>query len=407
MGFLLGFIFNSFFDYVRVNSGANRASNLVKRYACVRISAFTSLSGLHVRSRKALVNMFNVKNDLFAQKQVDDTTQTRFGVLLSLVVVPLCLILYSCLWFVTFYVGLGEGSPPLYKLVTTEQLQYGQQIFPLKMECIHPDGCYFRLPGADACTASTASTVVGGNEGNSDFCSKESVINRPDSSSSPPGGNDLAATTCGTAMGACCKKATCNDELSAAQGLCAFSPPGADPTDALTVAWAWKQGIDGPANFGVTLITDYIDGNGDVAQKEVKVHRGIALMNLIEHDDPKMSWSKSHPDYGANKKKTIMYEWSITMVDVQGSVDSDSNLCMNQMRADNLVTGSGSNQEVNARRVKLVPSATYTKMTTTYPSPGLTYLSAIGGISSVIMAICSVLHSFHLSLFKKNAPAVV
>ena len=62
--------------------------------------------GLGVRSREALVNMFNVKNDLFAQKQVDDTTQTRFGVLLSFVVLPSCLILYSCLWFVTFYLGL-------------------------------------------------------------------------------------------------------------------------------------------------------------------------------------------------------------------------------------------------------------------------------------------------------------
>ena len=98
-----------------------------------------------------------------------------------------------------------------------------------------------------------------------------------------------------------------------------------------------------------------------------------------------------------------MYEWSVTPVDIDGVVDSQSNLCYNAL----VSTFGQSGTTVNAKRVKFVPSPTYSKMSTTYPSPGLTYLSAIGGISSVIMAICSVLHSFHLSLFKKNAPAVV
>ena len=81
------------------------------------------------------------------------------GVFLSLIVVPILLSLYSALWFTQFYVGLGPDSPPLNKVITTEQLQYGQKIFPLTLTCNHPDGCYFRLTGADACASGT---VAGG-----------------------------------------------------------------------------------------------------------------------------------------------------------------------------------------------------------------------------------------------------
>ena len=105
--------------------------------------------------------MFNVKNDLFAQKQVDDTTQTRFGVLLSFVVLPSCLILYSCLWFVTFYLGLGAGSPPTYKVITTETLQFGNSIFPLTLKCSSYEGCFFRLPGNAVQTCAATSLVDG------------------------------------------------------------------------------------------------------------------------------------------------------------------------------------------------------------------------------------------------------
>ena len=354
-------------------------------------------------------NANDLSRDKFSSVQKNQETATRFGVFLSTIVVPILLSLYSALWFTQFYVGLGPDSPPLNKVITTEQLQYGQKIFPLTLTCNHPDGCYFRLTGADACASGT---VAGGAGPNNGFCSDPSLLPVTGGGGAPPPAScgvgsacnaAAAANACGTANGPCCRKATCDTELSSAQGVCAFSPPGADPTDALTVAWAYKSGCSGACNFGVTLVTDYIDSNGDVAQKEVKVHRGIALMNLIEHDDPKMSWSKSHPNYAANKKKTTMYEWSITMVDVEGTVDAVSNLCMNQMRADSLVTTSGGSETVYARRVKLVPAATYTKMSTAYPSPGLAYLSAIGGISSTIMAVLAYVHAFHLKFLNRAA----
>ena len=353
-------------------------------------------------------NANDLSRDKFSSVQKNQETATRFGVFLSTIVVPILLLLYSALWFTQFYVGLGPDSPPLNKVITTEQLQYGQKIFPLALTCNHRDGCYFRLTGADACASGT---VAGGAGPNNGFCSDPTLLPVASGGASTPASCGVgsqcntaaAANACGTANGPCCRKATCDTELSSAQGVCAFSPPGADPTDALTVAWAYKSGCSGACNFGVTLVTDYIDSNGDVAQKEVKVHRGIALMNLIEHDDPKMSWSKSHPNYAANKKKTTMYEWSITMVDVEGTVDAVSNLCMNQMRADSLVTTSGGSETVYARRVKLVPAATYTKMSTAYPSPGLAYLSAIGGISSTIMAVLAYVHAFHLKFLNRAA----
>ena len=350
-------------------------------------------------------NANDLTRDKFSSVQKNQETATRFGVFLSTIVVPILLLLYSALWFTQFYVGLGPDSPPLNKVITTEQLQYGQKIFPLALTCNHRDGCYFRLTGADAWRGRRGADGAGRDRGG---CSEPAWRPAACGGAWPPGSGGVGgrgdaaagAKACGTCNGPCCRQATCDTELSSAQGVCAFSPPGADPTDALTVAWAYKSGCSGACNFGVTLVTDYIDSNGDVAQKEVKVHRGIALMNLIEHDDPKMSWSKSHPNYAANKKKTTMYEWSITMVDVEGTVDAVSNLCMNQMRADNLVTSGGT---VYARRVKLVPAATYTKMSTAYPSPGLAYLSAIGGISSTIMAVLAYVHAFHLKFLNRAA----
>ena len=100
-----------------------------------------------MRSREALVNMFNVKNDLFAQKQVDDTTQTRFGVLLSFVVLPLVpdFVLVPLVRYVL--PRARSGSPPTYKVITTETLQFGNSIFPLTLKCSSYEGCFFRLPG--------------------------------------------------------------------------------------------------------------------------------------------------------------------------------------------------------------------------------------------------------------------
>jgi hypothetical protein len=42
-------------------------------------------------------------------------------------------------------------------------------------------------------------------------------------------------------------------------------------------------------------------------------------------------------------------------------------------------------------------------MSTAYPSPGLAYLSAIGGISSTIMAVLAYVHAFHLKFLNRAA----
>lgn len=92
---------------------------------------------------------------------------------LSIVIVPVPLATYSALWWLQFYIGLGPDSPPLNEVITTEQLQYGQKIFPLTLACNHPDGCYFRLTGANACASGT---VAGGDAPNIRFCSDSSLL---------------------------------------------------------------------------------------------------------------------------------------------------------------------------------------------------------------------------------------
>ena len=104
-------------------------------------------------------NANDLSRDKFSSVQKNQETATRFGVFLSTIVVPILLLLYSALWFTQFYVGLGPDSPPLNKVITTEQLQYGQKIFPLALTCNHRDGCYFRLTGADACASGTVAAA--------------------------------------------------------------------------------------------------------------------------------------------------------------------------------------------------------------------------------------------------------
>ena len=175
-------------------------------------------------------NANDLSRDKFSSVQKNQETATRFGVFLSTIVVPILLLLYSALWFTQFYVGLGPDSPPLNKVITTEQLQYGQKIFPLALTCNHRDGCYFRLTGADACASGT---VAGGAGPNNGFCSDPTLLPVASGGASTPASCGVgsqcntaaAANACGTANGPCCRKATCDTELSSAQGVCAF-PPG-------------------------------------------------------------------------------------------------------------------------------------------------------------------------------------
>ena len=99
------------------------------------------------------LNAFDPKRDGFAGAVTDASEQTKLGAFLSVVVLPMCVAVYSALYFVQFYYGFGESAPPLYKVTTAETLQYGNQVKELALECTNPYGCYFRLPqgGATMC----------------------------------------------------------------------------------------------------------------------------------------------------------------------------------------------------------------------------------------------------------------
>ena len=123
--------------------------------------------------------------------------------------------------------------------------------------------------------------------------------------------------------------------MDADDGVCAYSL--ADPVDALTVAWRDDDMVSsdvntkctGHCNFGVSLITDYLDEDGGkIKQKKIRAHRGIMLLSLVERHDPQMEWDASHPDIAAKSGRTVIYEWGITPVDIVGTIE-ESNLCLN------------------------------------------------------------------------------
>jgi hypothetical protein len=122
--------------------------------------------------------------------------------------------------------------------------------------------------------------------------------------------------------------------MDADDGVCAYSL--ADPVDALTVAWRDDDMVSndpntkctGHCNFGVSLITDYLDEDGGkIKQKKIRAHRGIMLLSLVERHDPQMEWDASHPDIAAKSGRTVIYEWGITPVDIVGTIE-ESNLCL-------------------------------------------------------------------------------
>ena len=188
-------------------------------------------------------------------------------------------------------------------------------------------------------------------------------------------------------------KVDCGKVMDADDGVCAFAL--SDPTDALTVAWRDdnmaatqnpKPKCQGHCNFGVSLVTDYLDEDSQkIKQKKIRAYRGITLLSLVERHDPQMQWDSSHPDKATKSGRTVIYEWGITPVDIVGTVDS-SNLCWSDMKdASDIGTSVVSSETVvNAKGVKFNPFPLYTKVTTSYPSPVMAYLAAVGGIAATL-----------------------
>ena len=53
---------------------------------------------------------------------------------MSIVILPICVVLYSIIYFVQFYYGFA-GSEPLYKVITTEAVRFGTTATPLTFKC--------------------------------------------------------------------------------------------------------------------------------------------------------------------------------------------------------------------------------------------------------------------------------
>ena len=373
------------------------------------------------------LNAFDPKRDGFAGAVTDASEQTKLGAFLSVVVLPMCVAAYSALYFVQFYYGFGESAPPLYKVTTAETLQYGNQVKELALECTNPYGCYFRLPqgGATMCQSGEINQAAP----DTDFCDLQEqpggqqTGGQQTGGQQPGSGRKLLADEYPWRQAArslletppteakCSGKVDCGKVMDADDGVCAFAL--SDPTDALTVAWRDdnmaatqnpKPKCQGHCNFGVSLVTDYLDESSQkIKQKKIRVYRGITLLSLVERHDPQMQWDSSHPEKATKSGRTVIYEWGITPVDIVGTVDS-SNLCWSDMKDAEDIKTSIVNSEtvVNAKGVKFNPFPLYTKVTTSYPSPVMAYLAAVGGIAATLGGMFGIVHTVHLEMLKRK-----
>jgi|TARA_B110000977_G_scaffold138505_1_gene175866 hypothetical protein len=364
----------------------------------------------------AKLNAFDRTRDGFAGAVTDESEQTKLGAFLSVVILPVCVCAYSALYFVQFYYGFGESAPPLYKVTSSETLQYGNQVKELALECTNPYGCYFRLPagGASMCKSGTVNTE----QPDTDFCDTSSPASAGNAPNTPaPGARKLLDDDAYPWRDAarsllqnptepkCSGKIDCGTVMDGDDGVCAFAL--ADPADALTVAWRDDDMVSnqseakctGHCNFGVSLVTDYLDQDSNsIKQKKIRAHRGITLLSLVERHDPQMEWDSSHPDAASKSSRTVVYEWGITPVDIVGTI-TESNLCKNDLKT---AFGETAIEGVNAKGIKINPFPLYTKVTTSYPSPVMAYIAAVGGIAATLGGMFGLVHTVHLEMLKRK-----
>ena len=348
--------------------------------------------------------------DAFAKPHIDEATKTKCGGILTVIALPLLMTGFSAWWWYDFYI-----FSETWRATTTESRLYANSIKDLKLECSAPGGCYFRLPpgGAATCDKDTFETHVestdmcqasGGqspapanpatnNNGpapNNGPNNGPAPNNGPNNGPAPNGPSNGPAPNNGPATpgrrlalegsaGPTCAEVSCGDTLSSSEGVCAYI--ASDPIDALTIAWGSDSGTQ--VNFGAKLITDFKDPvDGVIKTKTINLHRGLILLTLVERHDPRMRWESGHAKSGS----TVMHEWSVTPVDVIGTIGT-SNICSSQIS-----TQYGDDAEGNPSgwQVKLTPFPTFTVERTSYPSPIMTFCVAIGGIAGVFFAVLKV-----------------
>ena len=229
---------------------------------------------------------------------------------MSIVILPICVMLYSIIYFVQFYYGFA-GSEPLYKVTSTETISYATNVFPLTLKCQNPDGCYYRMPmgGADMCASGTLSTETE----SSDLCAASgrrrtlldvdaAVFNASarefestefESSSASIIKNRGRALLQGSITPAACSSLiACNVELSTAAAVCAFQPTTGDPIDGLTVYWKYDwstspKSCSGACTFGVSIMSDYLSNvDNTIKQRELKVRPFHSLSNALRLANP-------------------------------------------------------------------------------------------------------------------------
>ena len=114
-----------------------------------------------------------------------------------------------------------------------------------------------------------------------------------------------------------------------------------------------------------------------------------------------MEWDAAHPAFATKSGKKIIYEWGITAVDIVGVVQT-SNLCRADLATEYGTTG----ENVNAKGIKFNPFPLYTKTTTTYPSPIMAYLAAVGGIAATVGGALGMVHTVHLEMLNARGYGV-
>jgi len=164
--------------------------------------------------------------------------------------------------------------------------------------------------------------------------------------------------------------------------------------DVCTIGWISETATT--QNFGLLLRTDYKDPeDGVIKSKQIKLHRGIALLNVIKRTDTYMRWEDE-----AKAGLTEMHELSIIYSELVGQPEKEFlTLCGDEMRA----TGPPNEPSSEGYQVKIIPFPTYTLETIEYQNPFWLFLGALGGMASLLGSVAGTLGGIWSLMLSKTA----
>ena len=164
-----------------------------------------------------------------------------------------------------------------------------------------------------------------------------------------------------------------------------------DPIDATTIAWQADDAQGNGQQIGAWLVGKKLSADGaSVEDDDIKVHKGIAYVNCVQHKDASQTWDgfasmtvSPVELVGAPEEANMCFSTGSNAVAVSNH-DAPSCGSATNCAVD---TGATSSWQTKFVQLKLLPSPTLVITTTTHPTPWETLPGVLGGFAGLMLTV--------------------